>query len=643
VRTAADTHRTPWRRLELLIAGLCVLTVLAVQPISTAHAQGLLSVGISIGKTKIEASLGSEGSPVSVTATTPLPVQGQVKVGPAVETAVSSTGSSGKEAAAETHTTTTAPEKAASEVSANLPVVGKVSTGASGPSGSGSNGSSGSGGHPGSSPAADATDPATGSGTTKATTPTSTPATQRPSTSVPGTAGNAESTSVDPSKQTRRTDKRHAGAGTKATHTASRGAALPTPAVAAARKSTSAAPGGSHSTGHVPAKHHAQRQNDPLSVLGRHIPLGLPVPDWSRPIILALLILCLGLALRALVTTRRARRLEQAQTALVSDLLLMQSALVPDVPARLGGLAISAAYRPAEGPAAGGDFYDVFALADGRMAMTLGDVCGHGHQALKQAALTRYTVRAYLEAGLEPGAALALASEVMSDPDFEHYATVIAGIYDEAQGALIYASAGHPPPLTPHIPGAEALSGFASPPLGWGVRTGQRQTALELSAQSRVCFFSDGLIEARTENGLLGRDGLRETLESLGEAASAEDLLAAVRERANAVSDDMAACIIQRTAPSLLAKPGRWEELEIDHKSLANDHAAGFLAACGLPSRQREATLAQARTILASHQHARLRVKVGSVEEPTAQAVPTKPSPLDGQAPIGLSRAPVSA
>jgi hypothetical protein len=199
--------------------------------------------------------------------------------------------------------------------------------------------------------------------------------------------------------------------------------------------------------------------SDPLSAIGRHIPLGIPVPDWSRPIILVLLLLVAGLGLRAFLSTRRARALEQAQSVLVNDLRVMQNALVPEIPAQLGALSISAAYRPAEGPAAGGDFYDAFTLPDGRVALILGDVSGHGHESLNQAALTRYTLRAYLEAGLEPGAALRLAGEVFSDPDFEHFATVIAGIHDPRASVLTYATAGHPPPLTMNLPGPEVLGG----------------------------------------------------------------------------------------------------------------------------------------------------------------------------------------
>jgi serine phosphatase RsbU (regulator of sigma subunit) len=123
------------------------------------------------------------------------------------------------------------------------------------------------------------------------------------------------------------------------------------------------------------------------------------------------------LAVCGRLAARRARRLEDQRATLLRDVDVMQAALVPEVPASLGGLAVSVAYRPAEGPAAGGDFYDLFIPAPGKVAIILGDVAGHGHEALIQAALTRYTLRAYIQAGLEPRAALALAGEVPGRSD----------------------------------------------------------------------------------------------------------------------------------------------------------------------------------------------------------------------------------
>ncbi len=374
--------------------------------------------------------------------------------------------------------------------------------------------------------------------------------------------------------------------------------------------------------------------SDPLSAIGRHIPLGIPVPDWSRPIILVLLLLVAGLGLRAFLSTRRARALEQAQSLLVNDLMVMQNALVPEIPAQLGALSISAAYRPAEGPAAGGDFYDAFTLPDGRVALILGDVSGHGHESLNQAALTRYTLRAYLEAGLEPGAALRLAGEVFSDPDFEHFATVIAGIHDPRASVLTYATAGHPPPLTMNLPGPEVLSGYASPPLGWGVPTGQRQTVLALCPQARVCFFSDGLVEARTETGLLGRDGLKSLLEDLGDEPQASDLLGAVQDHAGLVTDDMAACIIAQTGPVASASPARWEELEVDRELLSGDGPQRFLEACGVPGRARVQTLDDLSELLAGSPSARLRVRLDHENGPRARAVPSSRRSTEAPRPV---------
>src|SRR5207253_2896303 len=82
-------------------------------------------------------------------------------------------------------------------------------------------------------------------------------------------------------------------------------------------------------------------------------------------------------AVRSRLTAMRARRLEIQRTQLLEDVGLLQAALLPEPPPRLGPVETSAAYRPADGPGAGGDFYDIFALADGQLAVIVGDVAGH--------------------------------------------------------------------------------------------------------------------------------------------------------------------------------------------------------------------------------------------------------------------------
>jgi Stage II sporulation protein E (SpoIIE) len=354
----------------------------------------------------------------------------------------------------------------------------------------------------------------------------------------------------------------------------------------------------------------AAHKSNPLETIGRQIPLPIPVPDWSKPIILALLLLAMWFGVRARLAALRARRLEGQQVVLLRDLGVLQAALVPEVPARIEGLAVSVAYRPAEGPAAGGDFYDVFSPEPGKVAIILGDVAGHGHEALTHAALTRYTLRAYLQAGLEPRAALALAGRVLADPEKEHYATVAVGLYSVRGSRLTYALAGHPPPIFSGVRAREPLTTCCSPPIGWGLPTGRRQSALSLPAGAEVCFFSDGLIEARCEGGLLGRERLYKLLDTLGRQPMAADLLRQVGATAQSTPDDMAVCILGSRARAG-GDPIQMEELEVDAQALVEAQPQRFLEACGVSTPEIARTVNLAGEILAVSETALIRVELG--------------------------------
>jgi hypothetical protein len=361
--------------------------------------------------------------------------------------------------------------------------------------------------------------------------------------------------------------------------------------------------------------------SSPLDAIGRHIPLPLPVPDWSKPIILLLLLLALWFGVRARVSARRARRLEAQRAELLADVGVMQAALVPPVPTRVGGLAVSVAYEPADGPAAGGDFYDVFVPKRGKVAIILGDVAGHGHQALTQAALTRYTLRAYLQAGLAPRAALALAGRVLADASLEHFATVAIGVYDTRAGHLVYASAGHPPPILHGLQTRQPISNCASPPIGWTVPTGCRQTTVSLPPGSVACFFSDGLIEARCEEGLLGHERVSAMLGELSPRPDAAKLLARVKRAAVSTPDDMAVCIV---VPEMTVIPDRHhvEELEADTKALQAGQVRRFLETCQVPAGETAAAIDRAGEIIAVFGTGLLQVELAKGTATVLDVVP---------------------
>ena len=320
------------------------------------------------------------------------------------------------------------------------------------------------------------------------------------------------------------------------------------------------------------------------------------VPSALKFALAVLGVLSILLALGGLVTTMRNRALARQRRDLLQEVGLLQSALLPPVPDRVGGLRTSVAYRPADGPGAGGDFYDVLPLPGGRVGFILGDVSGHGRGALARTAFMRYTLRAYLEAGLEPRVALQVAGRVIDENLGGDFATVLLAVHDPETGSLTYATAGHPAPLVvgpqPHDP----VTAGSSPPIGVGVRTGLRQTTVPLVPGSVAAMFTDGLLEARTEGGLLGRDRLEELLEELGDDATARGLVESVNKEARVMSDDIAAVVIQ---PTNAATAGlfRTEQLELTARELDGEIAERFLEACGVSDQEVQAAIYDARMI----------------------------------------------
>ena len=266
------------------------------------------------------------------------------------------------------------------------------------------------------------------------------------------------------------------------------------------------------------------------------------------------------------------------------------------MPDKVGALLTSVAYRPADGPGAGGDFYDVLPLPGGRVGFILGDVSGHGRGALARTAFMRYTLRAYLEAGLEPRVALQVAGRVIDENLGGDFATVLLAVHDPETGSLTYASAGHPAPIVVGPEPHEPVTAGSSPPIGVGVRTGLRQTTVPLVPGSVAALFTDGLMEARTENGILGRERLQELLVQIEDDPSARRLIEQVANEATLLSDDMAAVVVTPTA-AVAAGLFRTEQLELSARELDGPIARRFLEATGLPEEDVEEAEREAREL----------------------------------------------
>jgi hypothetical protein len=475
----------------------------------------------------------------------------------------------------------------------------------SGTEGSGSEGASSPGAKPKGEPAAgDAAAQATAAAASFAL-PEAAPAAETAPASVsavtpvvkaaPGGGVNAEEANR---RAARRARKRSSATGPAATAAAS--------PLLATQSSAAAAPA-AHAK--RTAAEHSQRQSSQPALVKTFTKIVGVVPTPVRILIGGLILLALMLGVRSLLSGVRTRRLVRQRGQLLEDVGLLQAALLPEPPARLGPVATSVAYRPADGPGAGGDFYDVFALEDGEIAVIVGDVSGHGREALPHTALLRFTVRAYLEAGLSPRKALQTAGNVLDRQLAGSFATVIAATYNPRERKLTYASAGHPPPvmLGEQRDGAEApsegerparalapVTSCSAPPIGAGMPTGTRQTVVSVAGPTRLCFHTDGVTEARIDEQLFGAERLAAALSDLHHDADASALLDRVSELSDARPDDMAACLLRvhdgQGAPAIVL-----EQLELSRELLAGGRVERFLLDCGVEYGEAESIVQDAR------------------------------------------------
>lgn len=193
----------------------------------------------------------------------------------------------------------------------------------------------------------------------------------------------------------------------------------------------------------------------------------------------------------------------------------LQETLLPQTLPLLPGVDVGARYLLAtEGGAAGGDWFDAVLRPDGRLAVVVGDVVGHGMLAV--AAMGQ--LRAVLHERLLSSAPLAEAVE-----DLDRYArtsegaraaTVCVGVLDPTSGGVEYVTAGHPPPLVVGAGGeGRFLATTGSGPLGTGSTFHPLHE--QLGEDEVLLLYSDGIVERP------GRTASENTVELAREAGTA--------------------------------------------------------------------------------------------------------------------------
>ncbi|WKX73808.1 SpoIIE family protein phosphatase [Streptomyces sp. XD-27] len=192
--------------------------------------------------------------------------------------------------------------------------------------------------------------------------------------------------------------------------------------------------------------------------------------------------------------------------------LTLQRALLPSSLATSPYLRIAHRYLPGgRVTEVGGDWYDVVALPDHRVALVVGDVMGHGVSAAAAMGRLRITAKTLARHDQEPDRLLTELDHCADEAGIE-LATCLYIRYDPATGRTRMASAGHPPPLVRHPDGRIELIGeVLGVPLGVGGHP-FRTTEVELPDGATLALYTDGLIEARGHDIDEGLDALRTEL-----------------------------------------------------------------------------------------------------------------------------------
>jgi anti-sigma regulatory factor (Ser/Thr protein kinase) len=174
----------------------------------------------------------------------------------------------------------------------------------------------------------------------------------------------------------------------------------------------------------------------------------------------------------------------------------LQRALLPASFPRVPGGQLDGAYRPASEEAeVGGDWYDAFELPDHRIAISMGDVAGHGLEAATIMGEVRIALRAAAVGEPSPSAVLEQINGVTNLRSGIGMVTAIFGYYNPVSRELTYAVAGHPPPALVVAGGFAGYLPGGGVPLGIGDSVNTRDWVITLPPRSWVVFYTDGMTE----------------------------------------------------------------------------------------------------------------------------------------------------
>jgi sigma-B regulation protein RsbU (phosphoserine phosphatase) len=211
----------------------------------------------------------------------------------------------------------------------------------------------------------------------------------------------------------------------------------------------------------------------------------------------------------------------------------IQTTFLPNNLPELPGWDIGVRWQPARQVA--GDFYDLLILGDDLIGFVIADVADKGMPAALFMTLIRTLIRAAARDHTSPAAVLKQVNELLI-PDSKHgmFVTVFYGVFSVNSGMLVYANAGHNPPLVKHR-NKEGLVELTRTTIALGlfedIVVDERE--LEINPGDWLLLYTDGVTEAFSANEeMYGTKRLFALLENYF-VISSNELLNRVQESVN--------------------------------------------------------------------------------------------------------------
>jgi PAS domain-containing protein len=179
---------------------------------------------------------------------------------------------------------------------------------------------------------------------------------------------------------------------------------------------------------------------------------------------------------------------------------LQQAIMPPDEkPAEVSGMDVAVRYRPVgEGHLVGGDWYDTLLLPGSQdVLLVVGDVAGHGIDAVTGMVAARNSLRGLAITGAGPAELLRLLNGVMCELTSGVIGTVVCGRYNPQTHELRWARAGHLPPVVLRGGSARQLPLPGGVLLGMDPDASYEEAVQTLAPGDTLLLFTDGLIERR--------------------------------------------------------------------------------------------------------------------------------------------------